>query len=76
MVRPGLDGITIETIGKAGGGAEAFLARIDQALVTRPTAQPVRRVCIDKGVGRGLGDSDGRGPGGADGVFPDLGADL
>ena len=45
----GLDGVSIEAIGKAAGGAEAFVARIHQELVTQ-TYKPkaVRRVYIDK----------------------------
>ena len=50
----GLDGVSIETIEKAAGGAEAFVETIHQELVTktyRPKA--VRRVYIDKpGGGR------------------------
>jgi RNA-directed DNA polymerase len=46
---PGLDGVSIETIEKAAGGAEAFVQAIHQELVTR-TYKPkaVRRVYIDK----------------------------
>jgi RNA-directed DNA polymerase len=50
----GLDGVSIEAIEKAGGGAEAFVERLHQELVTR-TYRPkaVRRVYIDKpGGGR------------------------
>jgi len=45
----GLDGVSIETIEKAAGGAEAFVERIHQELVTK-TYKPkaVRRVYIDK----------------------------
>ena len=50
---PGLDGVRIEAIEKAAGGAEAFLARIHEALVTK-TYQPkaVRRVYIERRMGR------------------------
>jgi RNA-directed DNA polymerase len=50
----GLDGVSIEGIEKASGGAEAFVERIHQELVTK-TYKPkaVRRVYIDKpGGGR------------------------
>jgi RNA-directed DNA polymerase len=45
----GLDGVRIETIEKAAGGAEALVERIHQELVTK-TYKPkaVRRVYIDK----------------------------
>jgi RNA-directed DNA polymerase len=45
----GLDGVSIETIEKAAGGAEAFVETIHQELVTK-TYKPkaVRRVYIDK----------------------------
>ena len=45
----GLDGVSIEIIEKASGGAEAFVERLHQELVTR-TYKPkaVRRVYIDK----------------------------
>jgi RNA-directed DNA polymerase len=50
----GLDGVSIEAIEKASGGAEGFVQRIHQELVTK-TYKPkaVRRVYIDKpGGGR------------------------
>jgi RNA-directed DNA polymerase len=60
----GLDGVSIEAIEKAAQGAERLVEGLHQELRTK-TYKPkaVRRVYIDR-------------PGGADGMFADLGADL
>ena len=67
---PGVDGVTIESIITAPGGAAALVATLHEELRTkRYRPQAVRRVFIPKPDGKPTParHSDGAGPGGADG---------
>jgi RNA-directed DNA polymerase len=76
----GLDGVSIEAIEKAAGGAERLVDRLHQELRTKAyKPKAVRGARLHRQTGRGkkaAGNPDGRRPGGADGMFVDIGADL